>query len=472
MASRFDDGGPDVPSGVTGTVERVVVVGAGIAGLTVARALTRAGVACVVLEARERIGGRLHTVDLGGAPVDLGGSWLHHPVGNPLRDFADLAGVGCREGDPVPTMTGVDLTDGRRLAPAELGAVLHAVFEGFPAALDELRDRLPPGSSAADGVDAFVAGSTADPAAARLLRQALRSSVEADAADLWDRMSLHWLGHEHEYGGEMLGDLPEGGYRSVVRALASGLDVRLGTEAVEVHVDEPTGQVRVRTADGGEETGTHAVLAVPLGVLKAGRPVVTPPLPAGHLEAVTRLGFGRYEKVLLRFDRAHWRDAGLSHLLLFPADDASPAVWVFDLDAFDDEPVLACHVFPGMTDHVVGRSRADAVAWARRLLHDAGLALPAPSDTAVTGWSLDPFSRGAYTHVPPGADPGDADLLGEPVAGRLLFAGEHTQSHRLGYADGAFVSGVREAKRLLRLPAVDLGPPSAESASDGRGDAS
>ena len=78
----FDDGRTDVPRGVAAPVERVLVVGAGVAGLTAANALTHAGVECVVLEARDRIGGRLHTVDVGGSPVDLGGSWIHMPDGN------------------------------------------------------------------------------------------------------------------------------------------------------------------------------------------------------------------------------------------------------------------------------------------------------------------------------------------------------------------------------------------------------
>ncbi len=75
-AEGFDDGRADVPAGVAGPVERVVAVGAGIAGLTVANALTFGGVECVVVEARDRIGGRLHTVNLAGSPVDLGGSWI------------------------------------------------------------------------------------------------------------------------------------------------------------------------------------------------------------------------------------------------------------------------------------------------------------------------------------------------------------------------------------------------------------
>jgi monoamine oxidase len=78
-----------------------------------------------------------------------------------------------------------------------------------------------------------------------------------------------------------------------------------------------------------------------------------------------------------------------------------------------------------------------------------GSPCPEPVATVVTGWASDPYTRGAYTHVPPKAHPGMLDLLGEPEHPRLLFAGEHTQSARTGYADGAFSSGVRAARQLL-----------------------
>ncbi len=81
-----------------------------------------------------------------------------------------------------------------------------------------------------------------------------------------------------------------------------------------------------------------------------------------------------------------------------------------------------------------------------------------PTAVAVSSWASDPYTGGAYTHIPPGASPADVDLLGEPVGGRLLFAGEHTQSARVAYADGALTSGIREAKRLLSQPSVRLGP--------------
>jgi len=124
VAEGFDDGQADVPVGRRSRSSVWVVVGAGIAGLTVANALAHGGVDCVVVEARDRIGGRLHTVDLAGSPVELGGSWIHTPVGNPMRAFAQHVGVPCRSANPLPELAGFDCGEARRLSAAEVEASL------------------------------------------------------------------------------------------------------------------------------------------------------------------------------------------------------------------------------------------------------------------------------------------------------------------------------------------------------------
>jgi polyamine oxidase len=452
----YDDGSPDIPDGLAGAVERVVVVGAGIAGLTVANALAHAGIEHVVLEGRDRIGGRLHTVDLAAVPVDLGGSWIHHPVGNPLRRWADEVGVVCASLDPVPSLRAFDSTEGRWLTRDELDAVLDLQFEQLPNVVERLRAQAGPAADATQAVDALVEVSGLEPAAERRARQALRAEIEAQAADATDRQSLQWMWHEMEYDGDFFGDVPVDGYGSVVDALAGGLDVRLGAAVVEVTVRP--GGAELACADGSTYSGSHVVLAVPLGVLKGSGVRVAPVLPPGHSDAIERLGFGRYEKVSLAFDAPFWAGAGLTHLVLFPREPAAAAVWVIDHNAYGAGAALTLHVFHSNTGHVIDAAPADAARWALDLLGEAfGAPCPQPSAVAVTSWWTDEFSRGAYSHIPPGANPDEADRLGRPAHGRLLFAGEHTQSARLGYADGAFTSGIREAKRLLGRGAVRLG---------------
>jgi monoamine oxidase len=451
----FDDGGRVVPGGVAGPVERVLVAGAGIAGLTVANALAHAGVECVVLEARNRIGGRLHTVDLGGSPVDLGGSWIHMPDGNPMSALARLAGVSCRSADPVPEMAGFDCGEGRRLSAAEVADVLGLYLEGFPESAESLRAELGPAASMAEAIEAFVAAAGRAPDAARRARQMLHGGIEAESADLARRQSLRWMWNELEYDGSYFGDAPDGGYRQLVDAMASGVDVRLGRPVSEVAVS--SGGVRVVTADGTVEEGSHVVVTLPLGVLKRGQPRFSPVLPPDRLAAIRRLGFGRFEKVALRFTEPFWRDAGFPHLMIFPQAPGEWMVWVMGQDAFGGGPVLVYFVFHSAAERLAGPGADAAVRWALGMLAEAiGRPCPEPAAVAVTSWASDPWAGGAYTHIPPGASPADADLLGEPVGGRLLFAGEHTQSARLAYADGALTSGIREAKRLLGTPAVRI----------------
>ena len=456
-AESFDDGQTAVPAAVAGPVERVVVIGAGIAGLTVANALTHGGVECVVVEARDRIGGRLHTVNLAGSMVDLGGSWIHTPVGNPVRAFADQAGVRCRSANPLPELAGFDCGEGRRLSAAEVEANISLQLEDFPQARGRLLAELGPDASAADGIEAFVAGAGLAPGPARRARQGMHALVEGESADLAERQSLRWMWNEMEYEGHYFGDVPVGGYRGLVEAMAAGVDLRLGVDVAEIACS--ASGVRVRSVDGTSEDGSHVVVTVPLGVLKRGAPRFRPTLPPDRLAAIERLGFGRYEKVALRFGEPFWRAAGLPHAMIFPRDSSAPAVWAIGLDAFGAGPVLVFQIFHSAAGHVLGAAPGDAARWALDLLAEAiGRSCPAPTAVAVTSWANDRYSGGAYTHIPPGADPADADLLGEPIGGRLLFAGEHTQSARLAYADGAMTSGIREAKRLLGQPGVHLGP--------------
>jgi polyamine oxidase len=452
---EVDDGSRSLLGGVAGPVERVVVVGAGVSGLAVANALTHAGVSCVVLEGRDRIAGRLHTVEVAGHPVDLGGSWIHMPIGNPMTALAGQAGIQRVSGDPTEQLSAYDCGEGRWLSAAEWAASLTLQYDTFPQAQAALVNLLGPAASMADAISAFLSDAGLAEQDTRRAWQALHAVIEAEAADLARRQSLRWMWTEDEFEGSYFGDLPVGGYSKIATALATGVDVQLGVEVTDILWTNAG--VEVRTASGAAELASHVVVTVPLGNLKRGEPHFIPDLPAEHRASIDRLGFGRFEKLVLAFDRPFWRAAGVRHLVLFPPDPHEPAIWVLDLDSFASEPILEALLFHTTAARTLHQTAQQNATWLLDLIGQAlGQRCPDPVAIMSTAWTTDRYSRGAYTHITPEASPLDCDLLGHPVGGRVLFAGEHTQSSRLAYADGALTSGIREAKRLLAAPSVRL----------------
>jgi monoamine oxidase len=427
---------------------RVIVVGAGMAGLSAARALRDAGVECVVLEARDRLGGRLHTVDLADAPVDLGGSWVHTPVGNPLTLVAKRHGVALMPGSFLDELVVWDRAAGV-LGAEESQRLRRAVEIGFPEWIESAGSSLAPLRSMADGIERFVADQRLPSTAADRLKSHLRAFVEADASGAAEDVSVRGWSAAVEYDGDPIGDLPVGGYRELVGRIAAPLDVRL--ERPVVGIGHGRDGVYVRTATGATEVGTHVIVSVPLGVLKARAIRFDPDLPAERWQAIDRVGFGRFEKLALRFDEPVWTQAGLPHILPLRTVDGRGISLLLGLDRFGVGPVLVAFAFGSDVGVVTDGSLQDAVTRVLELLRRIlGSAPPDPTAAVRTTWSEDPFSRGAYTYVAVGAEPADLDFLAGPVGARLVFAGEHTTSARMGYADGAMATGLRAATHVLR----------------------
>lgn len=116
----------------------------------------------------------------------------------------------------MPSLTAYDQVERRRLDRAEIEASFRLVFDAFHEAVETLRDRLGPDATALDAIEAYVAERGFVGAVARRARQGLRAEIEADAADRADNQPLRWLGYEEEFEGDLFGDLPRDGYRSVV----------------------------------------------------------------------------------------------------------------------------------------------------------------------------------------------------------------------------------------------------------------
>ncbi|MDE0834571.1 MAG: FAD-dependent oxidoreductase [Acidimicrobiales bacterium] len=267
----------------------IVVIGAGVAGLGAARDLTAFGREVVVVESRQRIGGRVWSDTVGGAPVDLGGSWLHGLRDNPLADLAASLDIDLVRTDYEDAA--LFDADGRPVEWAHLDHLYNLVEDmlsssrstkSMAAAVGEVRSRV-------------------EEEDRRRLEYVLASEIDHWFAAGPEDLAFSGV---HEGGWSRGGDaVPVTSYRPIIEHLAAGLDIRLSHPVSEVVRTE--GGVRVTT----EETEFHAgavVVTVPLGVLQAGTIRFDPALPTVKATAIQTLGMGTMDKVVLHFEESFW----------------------------------------------------------------------------------------------------------------------------------------------------------------------
>lgn len=414
----------------TATSVDVLVIGAGIAGLACAQALQRQGRSVIVLESRDRLGGRIWTDTSLGLPLDLGASWLHGLATNPLAAMARQQ-LGLRlvptDADDVITFA----SDGRPWSPQR-----RQVTESW---LDAQLGRLEQQAATAPLASALPTGLSADQ------RLALTVTVEHElGADLVDVQAGLALGDGDALrGGDAL--LPTG-LHPLVAHLSRDLDVRLSQRVISI--EQPaSGGVSVET-EHGRLSAAKLCCTVPLGVLQQGGLRFEPPLPAAKQQAIARIGMGLLDKLVLIFPRAFWGPQTVIRLQ-HPTQAGLWAEW-FNLAPVLGRPVLLGFNAGSMARQLAQHSDATIVASALdalRRCYGAG-AVPQPMAHRLSRWGHDPNTLGSYSYARVGMVASDRQTLAAPW-GALVFAGEATSSSAPATLQGAYLSGLRAARELL-----------------------
>jgi len=410
-------------------VPEVLVIGAGAAGLVAARELAATGVTVLVLEARDRIGGRAFTDGSLGVAWDRGCSWLHASNVNPWVDYARRNDFEVRP-DRFPR----EIYDGARRMDGAETAGYRAVSERVERELRRAGGR---------GLDI--------PAEAALTQETL--------ADPWYPMAMDeltgWEGvepanfsvldaHQFDRNGEDY-VIPRG-LGALVSHYAKGLDVKLKTPVTRIRWGGRS--VTAETA-AGPATANVAVVALPSAIVAEGSVIFSPHLPAEVLQAHHDLPLGILEKIALRFKRNVFPTES-TEFLRMKRDDGRGLGY---LTRYTGENVCIAFARGRLARDLEARGEAAAVEQALdELAAMLGGDVRKHFDRgAATAWASDPYARGAYSYCVPGRYGARARLT-RPVGGRIVFAGEHTEQAAYGTLHGAHLSGVRaaaEARRLL-----------------------
>jgi monoamine oxidase len=418
----------------------VLVIGAGAAGIAAARELVDAGLSVIVIEARDRIGGRVFTDRSMGVPVDLGASWIHGTEGNPLTDLADQYGLErvVTDYDDIRVFDG----DGHLLNAAQYDD-MEARFTDVMDAVYEQQEEVETDTDLGSVFEDAVEDADFSSIDAHRVRYLATVSIEHEFAADVDALSL-WNWDE---GSGFEGDdvIFPGGYGVIFDALARDLDIRLNQVVQTIRYD--TDGVIVET-DRDSFAASRVIITLPIGVLQSDSIRFSPDLPAWKTASIQQIGSGTLQKAVLRFSKAFW-DTN-SHLLGFVANSGRFWMEWVDLFTLTGTPLLMGFNAGSAAEAMEARSDAEIVADAMGVLRTIfGSAIPDPIEWRISRWHHDPLARGSYSYLPPGATPDDRAQLGTPVDERLFFAGEATATDFPATVHGALLSGRRAAQEVL-----------------------
>lgn len=418
---------------------KVIVVGAGLSGLAAARALSSAGLEVLVLEARDRIGGRIHSRSFGASVVDNGANWITGTEGNPVYDQAEKQSLRYL---PLSERTPAVIFD-RVSGESISGQEFDRMFSDFTNSLPKLRRSLPKSATLADGVRELAERRGYDEKTKRWFTWAIQQwEGEMSYAGGAEKLSLEHFWKDLSFPGDSF--VLTDGFGQVPEALAKGLSVRLNQPVRRI--DYAKDQVTVTTENSSYQAD-KVIVTVPLGVLKSRKIEFNPELPSDKLTAIDRLEMGHLETMIMRFDQKFWPDGGFC---IF--EDPMPPFRCFsDFAGVKKDPILIGWLAGSEAPSVLeSMSEAALLSGVLDLFGKVfKKSVPAPIETYMSKWALDPFSFGAYSFHPVGSRKEDRRALARDIDGKVFFAGEATSSKYYGTTHGAMITGFRVAKKIL-----------------------
>lgn len=413
-----------------------IVIGAGIAGLAAAKDISDIGAKVIVLEARDRIGGRIYTDYSMGTPFEIGAGWIHGPSKkNPIRLLSEDVSAKIFETDNDSLI--VFDNDGNELTDLKV----ERIEKEWGRALKKIDDEL----EYSDRRSLAAALKTLYPHAIKDdgIRWAFSAYTEFSKGAAIEDLSAVY--HDDDRAFELPDVIISSGYDHILAPLRLGLDIRLSSVVKKINYGK--NGVYVKT-EQGDIFGDAVVCSLPLGVLKSNTVDFDPPLPKDYVNSINSIGFGSVTKIALKFSSAFW-DADTQYFGMITNPKGRWNYWL-NYRTFSEENILlglSVGSYALKADKMSKHEMtADALSVLRRIWGDS---VSDPIAVKTTHWSIDQYCMGAYSYPKPGSTPKMFNMMMTPVSKSLVLCGEHTNFEYAGTVHGAYLSGRNAVKRLI-----------------------
>jgi monoamine oxidase len=414
--------------------KKIVVIGAGISGLAAAKKLKQKGYNVIVLEADSKIGGRLKTNRTLGIAFDEGASWIHGTNGNPLTKIAQQAGMN------------TVFTDDESRISYDIGGVLRSAttYDNAETELHMILNSMMNSGNANQSFETIFSGLYPTKINDRLWKFLLSTYVTFDTGDL-DKLSSTLYNEGEDFGGEER--IATNGYDTITTYLATGLNIQLNQRVSKV--DYSNSKIKI-THNGTESEADYVLVSVPLGVLKTNAIQFLPALPSAKQTAIQKVGMNCVNKFLLTWNTKFWDD--VQYISYTPAikdkfnyfvnlNKINPSVIALMTFAYAD--------FARQTEAMSDTQIIDEIMMHLKDIY--GNSIPNPTNMIRTKWQTNENSFGAYSYTAVGTQMKHFNDLAKEVNDRLFFGGEHTEANYFSTAHGAYLSGIREADKIIAL---------------------